>query len=254
MTGKPKRLGLIGWIALFIGLLLLPWILLLGWMGLVPGVSHVLGARTPENLGVRYAETDLQQFAAKTGVVFSPAPPVTPAPALPAPTVAPPPPAAPTPGGKHLNLKLTQEELSAVINRMGADLLPLRNVQVKLSQGAAEVSGALDTARIGDFLKKVGVRDQNIDRIAAFAKAFGDNVPVYAKAAGGVQDAQLDLQLQAVRIGNFEVPQDQIDRMMGGGLHSTIKSNDRFAIDTLTLQEGALQFVGILPPNLGAKR
>jgi hypothetical protein len=245
MTSGKNSHGELWWIALFVGLMVLPWLLLAGWMGMTPIVTTLMGARTPQNLGVSYAPADLQKFEAKTGIVVAPrsAPEAA---APPTPTLA-----APGPNTKPLDLNLTQEEVSAVLNQAGAGLLPLRNVQVKLGAGAAEISGALDTARLGDFLKSVGVRDKNIQRIAGWTRAFGDQIPVYLKATGGVQDAQLNLQVNALRLGNIEIPQEQIQRYTGDGLHSNLKGNERFAVQELTLQEGALRFVGALPKNLG---
>lgn len=255
--GRPVH-GTLWWVSIFVVLLFLPWALLLGWMGLAPIFSMLLGAAEPENLGVRYSAVDLQQFEAKTGVVFSPAPPATP---LPAPPAAPPaadPDAGATrpilPTAKPLDLTLTQEELSAVLNKVGAGWLPLRNVQVRLGAGSAEVSGALDTSRIGDFMKSLGVRDEKIEKFqlgAGWALALGDNVPVYAKLTGGVQDSLLNMQVDSLRLGNFEIPQAQLQQWTQGGVSSPIKGNERFSIQQLTLQDGGVKFVGTLPPNLG---
>ena len=247
-TGKKEH-GTLWWVSVFLGLLLLPWVLLLGWMGLVPGISNLMGARSPENLGVKYAATDLKKLEAKTGIPFAQPPasgtvavqPVTPKPGSPP---------APPPITKPLDLTVSQEELSAAINSLGAKQLPLRNVQIKLGAGTAEISGALDTSRLGDFLKTVGVRANNVERIAGWVQALGNDVPVYLKAAGGVQGAQLDLQLQSLRLGNVEIPQAQIAGMTGGGIHSNLGGNEHFSIQTVTLEQGAMKFIGALPTDL----
>lgn len=258
---KPAR-GTLWWVSVFIALLLLPWLLLFGWMGLMPIFSVLMGAAEPENLGVQYSAVDLQRVEAKTGMVFSPAPPAIPLP----PTSSAPvtgrsaPPAgtdatAPTlPTAKHLDLTLTQEELSAILNKMGAGWLPLRNVQVRLGAGSAEVSGRLDASRIGDFLKSVGVRAEKVEKFqqaAGWALAMGDDVPVYARATGGVQDSFLNVQIDSLRLGNLEIPQAQLEQWTKGGVHSPVKGNERFSIQQLTLQNGGMKFVGTLPPNLG---
>lgn len=257
MTKAGKREhGTLWWVSVFLGLLLLPWVLLLGWMGLVPGVSNLMGARSPENLGVKYAATDLKNLEAKTGIPFARPPAAGAGPVRPATTPKPggSPPAAPAapppPITKPLDLSISQEELSAAINTLGPKRLPLRNVQVKLGMGSAEISGALDTSRLGDFLKSVGVRAADIEHIAGWVQALGNDVPVYLKATGGVQGAQLDLQLQSLRLGNIEIPQEQLARMTGGGVHSNLGGNEHYSIQTLTLQEGAMQFSGTLPTDL----
>jgi hypothetical protein len=148
-----------------------------------------------------------------------------------------------------LDLTLSQEELSAAINLLGAKRLPLRKVQVKLSAGAAEISGALDTSRLGDFLKSVGVRAGNAERISGWTKALGNDIPVYLKAEGGVQGSQLDLRVQSLRFGNIELPKDQIDKLTGGNVHSSVGGNDRYSIESLNFEEGALKFTGKLPTD-----
>lgn len=258
--GKPVR-GTLWWVSMFIALLLLPWVLLFGWMGLMPIVSMLMGPAEPQNLGVQYSTVDLRQLEAKTGVVFSPPSPAKPLPSSGGPSSgqsthpAGPGADSPTlPTGKHLDLTLTQEELSAILNKMGAGWLPLRNVQVRLGVGSAEVSGKLDASRIADFLKSVGVRAGKIEKfqqVAGWALAMGDDVPVYLRATGGVQDSFLNGQIDSLRIGNLEIPQAQLAEWTKGGVHSPVKGNERFSIQQLTLQNGGMKFVGTLPPNLG---
>jgi len=241
------------WLMLFAALVILPWIVLLIWFGLVPALSHLLAAREPENLGVEYDVTDLKSFEAKSGITVSPSVPQQPAPATPpgGSPAATPPPAAPAPSPKPLDLTISQEELSAVINQLGANLLPLRKVQVKLGPGSAEISGALDTSQLDGFLQNLGVRPKDIEGVGRWVKALGNNIPIHLKANGGVQDAQLSAKIESLEVGGFNVPGEQLQRITKGEIHADLNAKAGFSVQTLVLQEGNLKFIGALPPSLG---
>ncbi len=239
------------WLAIFFGLMALPWLLLLIWFGLIPAVWGLLEARTPENLGVKYAITDLKSFEAKSGIRISPPAPfgtATPAGKAPAAST----PGVPAPPPKPLDMTVSQEELSAVINQLGANLLPLRQVQVKLGPGSAEISGALDTSQLDGFLKNIGVRTKDIEGIGRWVKALGNNVPVHVKANGSVEDSRLNATLESLSVGGFNIPAEQLDRMTKGGIHSNL-NGEGYSVKVLTFQEGSLKFIGALPPSLGVR-
>jgi hypothetical protein len=252
MAEGKKAVSDLRWLVLFAVLMVLPWILILGWLGFVPTVSNLLVSRAPQNLGVKYAVTDLKSFEAKSGITVTPQTPSVPAaqpggaPAIP---VAPPVVAAPP---KPLDLTVSQEELSAVINQLGANLLPLRMVQVKLGQGSAEISGALDTSQLEAFLQNLGVRPKDIEGVGRWVKALGDNIPIHLKANGGVADAQLNAKIESLEVGGFHVPSEQLQKITKGGIHADLSSRGAYSVQTLTLQEGNLKFIGSLPPNFGA--
>ena len=120
MAEGKKAVSDLKWLVIFAALMVLPWVLLLGWLGFLPVVSNLLVARAPQNLGVKYAVTDLKSFEAKSGMTVSPPPsqpPVSnaqPGGVPPASVTPSPAPAAPV-SPKPLDMTVSQEELSAVI-------------------------------------------------------------------------------------------------------------------------------------------
>lgn len=141
------------------------------------------------------------------------------------------------------NLTLSQEELTAVLNQAGSGLVPMKDMQVKLGKNTVEVSGKLDTARLGEFLGRVGVKPQNIERISQMVSVIGGELPVYVKAHGGVENAQLNLQFEQMRVGNLELPTEKI----AGGIRSDLRGKLGNSIRSVTFQNGALDFAGSLP-------
>ena len=258
MAEGKKTVSDVKWLVLFAALMVLPWILLMGWMGFLPAVSNLIVPRAPQNLGVKYAATDLKSFEAKSGITVSPpTPPAPPAPTAQsggAPAAPVPVPPSVTAPPKPLDLTVSQEELSAVINQLGANLLPLRKVQVKLGPGSAEISGALDTSQLDGFLQNIGVRPKDIEGVGRWVKALGDNIPIHLKANGGVADAQLNARIESLQVGGFNVPAEQLQRITKGGIHADLSGKGDYSVQTLILQEGNLKFIGALPPSLGGPR
>ena len=224
-------------------------ILALGWLGLVPGVSAMLGANQPRDLGVQYTPSDVTSVERKSGIKFED---VAEAPDHPA-----------RPGRKKifadpksLDTNFTQEELSAALNSASLSWLPLTDVQIKLSEHAIEMSGLLSSEAIPGFLKiaaDLGLMESDFVRVAGYAEKLADNVPVYIKASGGVENSELHLDVQQFSMGRFNVSPDVLAKITPVGIHKTINSSDSFAIQTATLRNGSLAFTGTLPTTIYAK-
>jgi hypothetical protein len=255
MDKATKGRGGWGWLAVIVLLTVLPWVILLAWLGLVPGLSDLMGLNEAKDLGVKVSVNDARTFESKSGIqldkvkrdIFSAAAPVTSgqekgqiAGQLPGTT---------GPSGRTMriarpaNLTLSQEELTAVLNQAGSGLIPMKDMQVKLGKNTVEVSGKLDTSHLGEFLGRVGVKPQNIERISQMVSVIGGELPVYVKAHGGVENALLNLQFEQMRVGNLELPTEKI----AGGIRSDLRGKLGNSIRSVTFQNGALDFAGSLP-------
>lgn len=218
----------------------------LAWLGFVPGVSAMLGANQPKDLGIQYTPSDVANIESKSGIRFEENASA---------------PEHPTKPGektlfsdpKPLATSFSQEELSAIINSASLAWLPLKDVQIKLNDGSFEMSGLLSSDRIPGFLKmaaSLGLKESDLARVASYAEKLSGEVPVYLKAGGGVTNSQLDLELQQFSVGRLSMPSDVLARIMPGGVHKTIKGNDRFAIQTAMPRNGSLDFTGTLPTTI----
>lgn len=251
MIGKRKERGSFLVLGSLVVLLLVA-ILALGWLGFVPGVSAMLGASQPKDLGVQYTPSDLASIERKFGIKLddvgdavdhedigdTPDQPVEPArPAI----LADP---------ESRETSFTEEELSAALNSTSLSWFPLKDVQIRLSDHVIEISGLLNRDGISQFVKIAGRSDlteSSIARFAGYAERLVDNVPVYIKARGGVDNSNLDLELQNVSLGRFDFPPDLLAKIAPGGIHRTIRRSDSFAIQTATPRDGSLAFTGTLP-------
>ncbi len=250
-AATPKSSRWLLWVLVSVIVLLvgIP-VLVLGWLGFVPGVSALLGADEPRQLGVQYTPADMQSFENKSGIRFEEA---TATPAHPQ-----------TPETNHafgspqrVETTFTQEELSAAINGTALPWLPLKEVQVKLSDRTIELSGLLSADRIPELARLAagsGYSASDLARVVGYAEKLGPNVPVYIKASGAVEHAQLDLELRAISVGRFNVPPDAVARIAPNGIHRPVKARDNFAVEQATPEEGSLSFTGILPSTIHLKK
>lgn len=257
---KGGRRGPLLVLAGIVAAIILVPVLVLGWLGLVPGVSTLMGANEAKDLGVTFSPVDVQNLQSKAGIKFEKPESAPEEPAKP--ESAPENPAKPVKKKvfdepKRIETRFTQEELSAAINGAALDWLPLKDIQLRLGDHTIEVSGVLSAERVPELLRRaasLGYNASDLARVAQYAEKLPGDVPVYIKAVGGVTNAQLDLDLQQVSIGRFSLPADVVGKIAPRGIHKTIKGTDQFAIDTAMPQEGSMAFSGILPTTIYLKK
>jgi hypothetical protein len=248
MTGTATRTGrgLLWVLGVVLAAILVCSLLILGWMGLVPGLSALMGANEARDLGVEYTTTDLQNVHSKSGVKFERAVAV---------------PDDPTPPRKRkvlghpkkIDQRFTQEELSAFLNSESLEWLPLQDIQLRLSDHTVELSGSLRPGEVPAFLKKIeslGYREAALTEVAAYAEKLSGDIPVYFKVAGGVQHAQLDLEIQEIEVGRLSLPTEILEKIVPRRIHKTLGNNDHFSIESAVPQEGSIAFGGILPSTI----
>lgn len=240
---RATRWGLL-WILIGIlaAIVIVP-VLVLGWLGLVPGVSEVMGAREAKDLGVQHSPIDIRHYQSKSGIKFETAERAPEHPKKPGKKKS-------FDDPKRIEARFTQEELSATLNSASLAWLPVKDIQIRLSDGTIEVSGLLSGEQMSELLRQAarrGVSESDLAWVAAYVERLGGDVPVYVRATGGVQNSQLDLDLQEVAIGRFVLPAEILGRIAPDGIHKTIRASDDFAIDSAVPEDGALVFSGILP-------
>jgi hypothetical protein len=246
VRSQKKRHGLLWALVAVVVLIILIPLLVLGWLGFVPGLSAMMGASTPRDLGIQYTPADSRSYRKKLGVNFEAVDDEPAHPEKPETRQV-------FTNPQQFETSFSQEELSAAINDSASGWLPLKDIQIKLGDRMIEISGLLRTDRIPEFLRRAGrlnLHEVYLQRAADFAAKLADSVPVYIKAAGAIEHSQLDLELQTVEVGRFSIPSDVLAKISAKGLHKTIKARETLAVQTAIPQEGSLSFVGILPTTL----
>ena len=250
-TDKPKRkrTKLKISVAVLAILLLIP-ILFMGWMGFVPGLSDLFGATKARDLGVQYTDADYSSYLEKTNITLQDF------------TSAPPNPDKP---GKFIvfsnpqtftDLSVTQEELTAAINEIDWLWMPVKNAQVKLTNGIVEVSGNLNTQYATEFISfigGVGYSESDVEKVVSYAQKFAADAPVYINATASVEDDKLSFRLNEVQVGRFNVPMDIANTVLSTGTTNAILNTKDLVATSAKPVEGAMLFTGTLPTTVYVK-
>ncbi len=225
-------------------------LLIAGYFGLVPGLSSLMGANKPKDLGITYTPADYQAFLAKTQTSmqdFANAP------------------ANPEKPDKKVvfanpvtvtNQTVTQEELTAAINESGWLWMPIDNAQVKLTDGTVEISGNLQLDYIAQFIGfigGVGYSPAEIDQAVSWGKKLVNNAPIYIKAKGSVANNQLQLSVQEAQVGRYSIPIDSAQTVLAAGTQSAISNTPHLDAQSATLTNGAIVFTGTHPSTIYVK-
>lgn len=232
------------------GVLILAVILIAGWLGLVPGLSNIMGARTPKDLGVRWTEADFESYKAKTTTTFY--------------DFATAPDNPEKPGKKTVfadpktvqELQLTQEEITAAINNLNWSWLPAENVQVKLSEGTMEVSGNLKLDHVEEFISfigGVGYSENDVSKAADYGRKFVQGGAFYAKGSASVANNQLAFDLQKIQIGRLSIPIDTASNVIYTGGSNSINNAQYLDAQSATVGNGTLNFSGTYPTTIYVK-
>lgn len=237
-------------ILLIISTIFLVPIFIAGWLGFVPGLSTLLGANKPRDLGVKYTEADFESYKQKTGIEFSDF------------ATAPTNPDNPSKKIVFANpktvkdLQLTQEELTAAINMSGWLWMPIKNAQVRLGDGTVEVSGNLNVQYIDEFTKfigGVGYSESDVASAVSWGSKFANNAAIYFKVDANVVNDSLSLDLDKIKIGRFSVPMDIADRVLTTGTSNAIINADNLVATSAQPVSGALLFSGTYPTTIYTK-
>lgn len=225
-------------------------VIIAGYFGAVPGVSNIMGAKKAKDLGVVYTDADFESYKAKTGVQFAdfanaPSNPDKPGKKV---VFAEP---------KQMDVSLSQEEITAAINKSGWLWLPLSNTQVKFNDGVVEVSGNLQLAHIKEFIAFIGgvnYSNADVDQAVSWANKLFGGAPVYIKANASVSNGVLSLQVVDAKLGRFSVPLNNAQQALQAGTNNALARTAGLSVGSATISTGKLNFSGTAPTLIYIKR
>jgi hypothetical protein len=175
-------------------LIILTPILFLGFMGLVPGLSTILGATSPRDLGIKYTQEDLKTIRSKSNVEYK----VLPDSSTPSQTRQ-------FAGKKDVAGEFTSAEITATMNNQPWKYWPYRNIQVKFNgDGSGEISGVFIKSKLSGYGSIIGAPKEAID----FATKFLPNDPVfYVKMKATLENNKIAVfEPQSFEIGRIPMP------------------------------------------------
>lgn len=169
-------------------------VFILGYLGLIPGLSTLLGADKPRDLGIKYTQADLKSCRSKSRVEYTSLPDSS----SPSQTRQ-------VSGQREVAAEFTSAEITATMNNQPWRFWPYQNVQVKFNaDGSGEISGVLIKDRIPGYAATIGIPKEAAD----FAMKFLPANPVfYVKMKADLTDNKVSLfEPQALQIGRLPMP------------------------------------------------
>jgi len=159
---------IIKYLGLTVVCLLVAAVLILGYLGFIPGIANIFGSSIPTDLGVTYSDADLQSVHKKTGVKLST---IT--------NTSSPTDSIVFSGTKKLTSTFTSAELTALINAETWKYHPVKNAQVKISaDGTIEFSAVLLKDRIAPYTESMGGSAKDV---GSATKYLVGDPPIYVK-------------------------------------------------------------------------
>jgi len=229
--------GFIGGILQIIGAIVVIGVLVLGYLGFVPGLSDVMGAG-PRDLGVRPTASDAVSAMSKIGNTESPftgtGGPIG---------------SIKLEGSHAVDTYLTAEEITAAQNARNYKYDPLKDVQVKINaDNTVETSGRISISKAKDYLAAIGIPQEDVDKALSVAKDFPGEASFYAKGKVSMANNVLSTDLSEVKIGNIAVPKDQLSSAVLASIASTIiAKNPGVNVEKFEIVGGKAHFVGTYP-------
>jgi hypothetical protein len=195
-------------------LLIVAVVLGLSYMGLIPGLSSVMGADKPKDLAITYTEQNRTDARAKSQIQYE---------ALPSETSA----AASftTSGSREVNIELTNAEMTALLNNRPWRHYPYKNIQVKANpDGSAEISGNIIKSKLPGYAAYLGAPQEAID----FAMKFiPENAAFYCKGIASLENNQIALFApESFSLGKVPLPVDMFLSFMPPQLIKTVYAVD----------------------------
>ena len=217
--------------------------LILGYFGFVPGLSDVMGANTPRDLGVKATASSLSSANSKLGVTFS---------TLPADAVGA---ASLSETGSHpVSATLTSEEVTALLNDHAAKwkYYPIDNIQVRINpDNTIEMSGVLRIDRWSGYADAIGLPESVRSQVRPYLSLLLTNPSIYMKGTLSIQ-GNVQLYISDLQLGRVSSPQGLTDNFIGviQAFVQYVSSLYQIQVSQMYAQGGALVLVASAPTNV----
>jgi hypothetical protein len=225
-------------LAITIGVLVIVVVLVLGYLGFVPGVSNIFGSNKPRDLGVTYTAADYASAHARNGTTHT----VLPAGSVPNIIFS---------GSHPVNTVYTQAEINALINNRQWSNYPLKNCQLKINpDNTIEFSGTLIIDRLKGYETSLNLGDMSA--ILDFLKYLPGDPAFYAKGTVEIENGQIvNTDITEFKLGNITLTNQVQDNLQSltSNVYSEIAAYPGFSITTLKFSNGDMQFKGTLPDS-----
>jgi len=219
-------------------------VLVLGYLGFVPGLSSIFGSDKPKDLGIVAGEQDLASVQAKVNTQYATI------------TSADPSTSYALSGSKQLDTTFTDKELTALMAQHEKmwKYYPISSAQVRFNaDGTAELSGILRTDRIYGYAAATGIPAEQVKSWLDKVKILVANPPIYLKGRVEVNNGVMSGELSELQIGRLSIPSNLYDGRQSELLSFAQNRLDKAGvnIETVNFQVGQANFKGMVPAVVG---
>jgi hypothetical protein len=210
--------------------LLLSVVFLVARTGLVPGLSHVVGADKPRDLGVTATAADYDRVVQEVGFLFKQAPAAGgSAPAAPA-------------GPQPIDREFTEAELTALLAHHAVGGSPVREPQVRIQ--------ADETVEVSLLISKKALPAELTQHLP---RGTPDELPLYVKGHLNVSGpSAVKLEIERLEVGRVGLPLSLLGPDGKAGLTDVINEQLRatpgLVLEDLIFRDGAVMIKGTYQP------
>lgn len=215
-------------------------VLVLGYFGFIPGLSHLMGADKPKDLGIKYTQADWQAARDKTKIEY-----------VSLPNSTPPDQSIRYEGQKEFTGFFTNEQITALANNRPWIYYPVANVQVKFDpDGLAEASAVIVKTKFFGWMGAVGVPSEAVKYINILMKPLPEQIPVYIKGKAVMEENKITVfDPQAIEVGRLSAPINLVNQYKSpivSFLDDGIGKINGFYAKKADFSNGQLNFQGTL--------
>lgn len=217
-------------------------VFLFGYLGFIPGLSTLLGADKPKDLGIKYNDQTKKSAVSKLDVVFEQLPKSSTNKSL------------ELTGSHAVDQVFSSEELTALADTRQSQYkyFPFKQVQIRVnSDGSVEGSAILEFNTALSYLQTMGVSIEQVNTAVDKLKIIRGNLPVYLKGFGEVINNESRITIQSAQIARINVPQGYINTY-GPAVNTLVDKvissrRPNYDVQSLKVENGKIHFVGSSP-------
>jgi len=219
-------------------------VLVLGYLGFVPGLSSLFGSDKPRDLGVEndpavlaqvLSETKVEMkqlqpgLEGKSGVTFE--------------------------GQIAVKQGFDSKELTALMNNTCQwRYCMMSSSQVRVNgDGSVEVSGLVHFDRVSGYASRFDMPVDRLNQALEGLKLAPSTMPIYVKGRPAAANDAVSLNIEKIELGRLPAPQDQVEKYAGeidGFVESQLAQVPGFSMKSVTVESGELKFDGTHPAKV----
>jgi hypothetical protein len=214
-------------------------VIVLGYLGFMPGVSNLFGSNQAKDLGVTFTANDYQSARAKMGTAITDLP-----------TASAPENSISFSGQKAIKATFTEAEFNSLLNKRDWKYYPLKDSQLKINpDGSAEFTAVLIKGRVEDFARAVGASESTLGELTNYLKLLPGDPAIDIKGTCSVVNGKISQSITGFKVGKLDFTKQVQDN--SGNIVNWVQS-DLFTLPGVSIKNfqlinGKVNFEGTLP-------